>query len=254
MSKNKDWWDFPWNPVKGCGQNPHCPYCYGCKIVKRFGYAEKVAMKELSHIYDCPPWPCEKDYDHLVDRIKSFQPTFFEYVLAQKLRKKPTIYFFSMSDPASWEQEWYEKIVAKIAHYMQHTFVVLTKHPEIYRKYTFPHNTMLGVTITCENDVKKFWDNKIHYLLDDVPNKTFLSVEPLQESLEIGTSGFWGFVKYFFEVVDLVIVGPETGNRKGKDICKPEWLDPFFDLDILVYMKNACAKITDRKLRQEWVK
>lgn len=250
MSKNKDWWDFPYNPVKGCGQDPHCPYCYGCRMVKRFGYAERVAMKELSYVYDYPrffPWDCKKNYDHLVDRIKSFQPTFFEYVLAQKLRKKPTVYFFSMSDPASWKQEWYEKIVEKIAGHMQHTFVVLTKHPEIYRKYTFPHNTLLGVTCVDNIDVNHFqyiWETGN---ISELGNILFISFEPVFEKIEMNI--------FITQLIDLAIVGPETGNRKNRIICKPDWLDPFFDLDIDVYMKNACAKVLNipiDELRQEW--
>ena len=148
-SKRKDFWDVSYNPVKGCGRKPPCPFCYARQMVKRLGYAEKVTDAEIAYQYG-PHWPYNekacKEYERLKTDVYKFKPTFFEYVLAQELRKIPTMYFFSMSDPAYWKQEWYERIAEKIAENMQHTFVILTKQPEIYQKYTFFHNTILGIT------------------------------------------------------------------------------------------------------------
>ena len=147
-----------------------------------------------------------------------------------------------MSDPAYWEQSWYEKIVKKIAENMQHTFCILTKNPEIYQKYTFPSNTWLGVTITKNSDI-----GKLELCMILRSNLKFISFEPLQEKLN---NKIFKMIKYYEP--SWVIVGPETGNRKDKIICKPEWIKPFFDLDISVFMKGSCKKIIDRPLRQEW--
>jgi hypothetical protein len=43
--------------------------------------------------------------------------------------------------------------------------------------------------------------------------------------------------------------GGETITSHGH----AEWIEPFFDIQgIPVFMKDACSKIIDRPLRQEW--
>jgi protein gp37 len=234
------------NIVKGCNgpDGKQCSYCYGCKIVKQFGYAEMVARKEMEYKYNISGDPfkynnkIKLEYIKLIEKIKQFKPHFFEYVYAQKLRKKPTMYFFSMSDPADWKQEWYERIVEKIAQHMQHTFVVLTKRPWVYEKYSFPINTWLGVTTITQKKLNEFecqLSNRLNIL-----NKLFLSIEPIQEIIKI--TGF------LHKQIDWIIVGPETGTQKK---TPAKWLEPFFDLNIPVFMKDSCSKIIDRPLRQE---
>ncbi len=51
--------------------------------------------------------------------------------------------------------------------------------------------------------------------------------------------------------LDWIIVGFETGQRKEKITGQKDWLNPFWNLNIPVFMKKSC-KITTRKLRQEW--
>jgi protein gp37 len=249
---NKDWWDFPYNPIKGCGFNPFCTYCYARRIVKRLGYAEKVADSEMTYQYG-QHWPVlMKGGEHyeLIERIKAFKPTFFEYVLAQKLRKKPTLYFFSMSDPAYWEKEWYERIVDKIARHMQHTFVVLTKQPEIYKKYTFPHNTILGITAINNHNLGVavgYMTMYKHYLVTPLINKLLIVIEPVQEKIRLDIHG-----RNIEKYVDWLHIGIETGNRKGKYIPTRKEIEPFYNLDIPIFMKNSLAGITSRKLRQKF--
>lgn len=263
----KKWWDFPYNPAKGCngpaGDGVHCPYCYAKNWVKRCNYAKIVASAELNYKIENSIIRNECEailfYNDLIEKIKSFKPHFFEYVLAQKLRIKPTIYFFSMSDPADWEPSWHEKIVEKIRLYPQHKFVVLTKRPKVYEKYVFPENVWCGVTITSNKD----WRKILHITELNISNITFCSIEPIQEKIEernIETlqTGNWSHYKeedgeictHYGKPIDWLIVGPETGTKKK---TPGEWLDLFFSLkDISVFMKTACSQMTDRKLRQEW--
>jgi len=246
LKQKKDFWDFSLNIVKGCGKKPPCPYCYARRFVKRLGFAEKVAMAEMKFRHGTAYQLSIKRIDEcnqLMDDIYNFKPTFFEYVFAQKLRKKPAIYFFSMSDPAYWEQEWYERIVQKIAGNMQHTFVVLTKQPEVYIKYQFPCNTILGVT--CINQLTlNFFSNTLHYWYR--PNKLLLVIEPIQEKIKINA---WAR-----RMIDWIHVGQESGNRTGRIHATKEMIQPFFDLkDIPVFMKDNLAGICgDRPLRKEF--
>lgn len=240
-----------WNPVKGCngpaGDGVHCPYCYACRFMKRFTW--KIAQQEINYLIanKIITITNEDDYwmtvEALKEKIYNFEPHFFEYVLAQKLRKKSIMYFInSMSDPADWEQSWYERIVEKINQYPQHIFIVLTKRPRIYEKYCFPINCWCGITITNQEFLKKwslclesFRRNNFYY------RKMFFSIEPIQSKIDVS------LLKKIKP--DWLIVGPETGIYKK---IPAEWLDPFFPLNIPVFMKNAWEKYTDRKLRQEW--
>jgi len=243
ITKTKiDWCDFTWNPVWGCENK--CPYCYARKFAKRL--AENMALKEANFIWGNG----FNNYTHhtnlwklLVKEFQAFKPTWLESTYQRSFPKKPArIFVNSMSDPMYWKQEWYEKIVKRIADNMQHTFCILTKHPEVYERWDFPHNTWLGITCTEDYD----FEHLIHidfFNYYNNPNKIFVSIEPIKDKINSD---------YLCEVWDWIIVGPETGNRKDRVICKPEWLEPFFDLDIPVFMKDACAKIMDRPLRQEW--
>lgn len=244
----KDWWDKSYNPVKGCngpnGDGVHCTYCYAKDWVIRCNYAEKVARAEIYYnLYRNCGNKCAwtiADELNLIEKIKSFKPHFFEYVYVQPLRKKPTIYFFSMSDPADWLPEWHRRIVEKIKQYPQHRFVVLTKRPRVYEKYQFPKNVWLGVTVTTQLQLNQLECLLCNYL--SIYNTFFLSIEPIQEKIKLS-----GYIK---NVIDWLIVGPETGTKKK---IPGEWLDPFFSLvDIRVFMKTACSEMTDRPLRQEW--
>lgn len=249
MSKQKkDFWDVSYNPVKGCNgpDGKHCPYCYGVRCARRGDYAHVVTDAEIAYLYG-QHWPIDnkacKAYIELKQKIYDFKPHFFEYVYAQKLRMKPTMYFFSMSDPADWEQEWYEKIVEKIAENIQHTFVILTKRPRVYEKYNFPHNTILGVTITDNKILKKQM-----LLIDSIQrwgnNKILLSIEPIQEKID--------FTILKKLDIDWIHVGGESGNRKDRVHATGEMIEPFFDLDIPVFMKDNLEPLFPGKLRKEY--
>lgn len=253
------------NIVKGCdgpdGDGKHCAYCYAKNMVKRFKYAKDIARMEMENKLkkgniEIKDFPWKKT--RLTDRVKNFKPTFFDYVLEQKLRKKPTMYFFSMSDPADWKEEWYDKIVKKIERYPQHTFVILTKRPEIYEKYIFPGNCWIGITVTNNDE----W-NKISFLTElSLKNKTFISFEPLYECIEDSIfdniiTGDWSHYgeedgevcRHYGKPVDWVIVGPERGKILDREI-----LLPFFNLDVPVFMKESCKKslYEGEALRKDW--
>ena len=226
------------NIVKGCngpaGDGKHCSYCYAVKAVKRWDYAERVARKEAEWDFYCDSSEAENDMiGRLMNKIVSFEPYFFRYVLEQKLRKKPTMYFFSMSDPADWEKEWYEKIRSKIEEYPQHIFVILTKRPEVYKRYSFPENCWLGVTIEKQQQLHDYLKLAI-----PLSNLRFLSLEPIQEKI-------YDCCDYF----QWIIVGPERGKIIDRDL-----LTPFFTLDVPVFMKESCRSslYQGEALRQDW--
>ena len=239
---NKDFWNMSWNPVWGCLNT--CPYCYYARrIAKR--YAAQMAEKEVMYLLQFGQLNVDECIAKISEQLKSFKPTWLESNYVRKFPKKSSIIFVnSMSDPAYWEQEWYEKIVKRIIENMQHTFIVLTKQPEIYKKYTFPHNTILGVT--CVNQQKL---NELDCMLSnnlEFNNRLLVSIEPIQEKIKIN-----GWMK---KMIDWIHVGEESGNRKDKVRATQEMIQPFFDLkNVPVFMKNNLAGIVSgRELRKEF--
>jgi len=126
---------------------------------------------------------------------------------------------------------------------MQHTFVILTKQPEIYKKYTFPHNTILGVSITKNSDINKL---KLH-LLTIINNRVLISFEPIQEKINNKIMDL-----LYFDGIDWIHVGEESGNRKERIRATREMIHPFFGLDIPVFMKNNLNRLFPGQLRKEF--
>lgn len=228
-----DWCDASWNPVTGCLHG--CEYCYARRIAERFGARE---------IYD-PECQCQR---HLIERGMltgtgkpleldysweqknkdgsitnaaypfGFEPTFHRYRLDEPKRwKKPrTIFVCSMADLfGDWvPDEWIEQVFEACEAAPQHRYLFLTKNPKRY--VDLYGNGILrvrdsfwyGSTITGANE--PFFFSRVP---DDNPH-TFCSIEPILEP--VGTMQV---------MPDWVIVGAETGNRKGKVVPQKEWID-----------------------------
>lgn len=147
-----------------------------------------------------------------------FDPTFHHYKLDEpKSWKKPrTIFVCSMADLfGGWvPDEWIEQVFEACEAAPQHRYLFLAKNPKRY--VDLYGNGILrvrdsfwyGSTITGANE--PFFFSRMP---DDNPH-TFCSIEPIIEP--VGTMQ---------EMPDWVIVGAETGNRKGKVAPCKEWID-----------------------------
>jgi protein gp37 len=232
--KNKiGWCDMTWNPVWGCLN--HCEYCYARKISKRF-YGEIYNTELPRYMYS--DGQLDPTYAVILkNKLKEFQPLFLYSQFEKQFPEKPQrIFVGSMSEIYYWGEEWVEKVLEKVKQYTQHTFQFLTKYPEVYTKYNFPDNCWLGVTITRECDIDES-DIDYYDRLFSLECIKFLSLEPLYSSIP----------KDFIECFDWVIIGAETGNRKGKIIPKREWIENIGnycrDKNIPVYLKDSIYKI-----------
>jgi len=141
--------------------------------------------------------------------------------------KKPArIFVNSMSDICFWEKEWIEKVLDRIEEYPQHKFLFLSKTAEIYHAYDpWPINCWLGATATTQMEITVALS-----LLDDLPAIHFLSIEPILEQIDPTTLRDYG--------LEWVILGAETGNRRERIVPPPEWIAPFMDLSIPLFMKK----------------
>jgi len=204
-------------------------------------------IRSLNPVTGCP-FECEYCYAKKVNNrykvITDFSnPQFFEERLSKLSTKKHTVFFLtSMSDFSIWKPEWQEKVLKVIEENPQNTFLVLTKHPELIHLQTKLTNLWIGVTITNKSDLAR-----ISILKQQVQcQHYFVTFEPLFEDLgELDLNG-----------VDWIVIGTETGNRKGKTPSQKDWIVSIFrqakKRHVPVFMKESLINIVgDDLLLQE---
>lgn len=250
MKKTKiDWCESSWNPVTGCLHG--CKYCYARGIANRFGLShapklgdagmEGAAKRDSAEGIDTM-LELEKPYkkDGKINPYPmAFLPTFHKYKLDEYQKKKGrNIFVCSMADLfGAWvPDEWIFTVFSHCLLALQHNYLFLTKNPgryiELARQGLLPHtdNFWYGSSVTGPHD-KYAWFPKEY--------KWFLSVEPLHEDL--------GEMDPDAEKPDWIIVGAETGKRKGKIIPKREWIEKIYNeckkYGIPLFMKSSLAEI-----------
>ena len=236
--KNKiGWCDMTFNPVWGCLNN--CEYCYAKKVSKRFWKTindNEYAMRCI--IQGATILRPDKEYEKYIDNLKNFKPEFLYSQYHKIFPKKPQhIFVGSMSEIYYWKDEWIERVIEKVKEYPQHTFQFLTKFPQVYYLYDFPKNCWLGTTAVNMLDTIGEAKIKLGYI-------NFISIEPLMD---------WIYVDYL-KNYNWVIIGAETGNRKGKVIPKREWIEDIVNYcrykDIPVYLKDSLKNIYPVEIKE----
>lgn len=192
-----------------------CEYCYARKMNARFGWVEDF-----------------------------FKPQFFYKRLKQLNSKTPkSVFLDSMSDIEFWTDEWIEKVLGAIHENPQHNYIFLTKNKalpyELFYEQAFKNsgNLFFGKSVTVNKQIE-FTDNF---------NFEFLSIEPLLEPLKLD-------IKKKARLTQ-IIIGAETGNRKGKVIPEKKWIDDIVEqadrYGIKIFMKESLRKIMSKDFRQD---
>lgn len=250
MQKTKiEWSDMTWNPVTGCKHD--CDYCYAKKIAERFGPPGQKMLDTTTGDYslyggvtiDKPIWVAKKDGSPRICPFPcGFYPTFHRYRLdePQSARKPQRIFVVSMGDLfGDWVMDsWIIQVFEACKKAPQHKYMFLTKNParydELIDKGMLPQldNFWYGTTIT-DLGQPMHWNDHAN---------TFLSVEPMLEPWPSGDASTFNHT-----LPELVIVGAETGNRKGKVIPEPWWIDNLVEQcrnnNQLVFMKDSLIPI-----------
>lgn len=259
-----DWADATWNPVTGCLHG--CEYCYARRIAERFRPMKiydpecqcqrhliahgmlKGTGKPLELDY---PWE-QKNKDGSITNAAypfGFKPTFHRYKLnePQKWRKPHNIFVCSMADLfGEWvPDEWIKQVFEACEKAPQHRYLFLTKNPARLCKMASAgilpchDNWWFGSTLDSKN--AKCFQGGIKY-------HTFKSIEPLTEHMHVGLGSFGSD--------EWVIIGAETGNRKGKIIPKREWVENIVEAaqitGMKVFMKESLRGLMGADFRQEF--
>jgi len=204
----------------------------------------KKAVQEMGHIVS-PGWTDEK-VKELGRRLQSYQPTFLFSNFDRSFPRKPSrIFVDSMSEIAFWKPDWMHMVLRKIRRHPEHSFLFLTKDPRVYSLYAFPYTCALGATATTELEVLQQQTILASCKNPFLSHITFLSLEPIQEEINPSLIDR--------EAIDWLIVGAETGNRKGKVIPEHDWIHPLvFSSPVPVFMKENLQEIWQMPLIQEF--
>lgn len=256
MRKTKiDWADSTWNPVTGCLHG--CEYCYARRTAERFGSNQMPIFTDYPVLHE--PVRCTDTYAYMRDAGIStgkiqpypfgFRPTFHRYKLdePQHWKKPRTIFVCSMADLfGDWvPAEWIQEIFAACKKAPQHRYLFLTKNPkryvDLYAKNILPIGKGYWYGTTVTSPEQPFFYSHVP---DDNPH-TFVSIEPIMGS----------FGK-FRASPDWVIVGAETGNRKGKVAPRKEWIAEIADecerYRIPIFMKDSLRELMGADFCQEF--
>ena len=227
MSLNKthiEWTDYTWNPITGCKNG--CPYCYARKIALRF----------------------QGGFEPAVHTERMFDP--------DGMKKPSKIFACSMGEWfGEWvPQQWFDWCIEAIRRNPIHQFQVLTKCntqiPVKLAKYKnrIPNNMWIGVSVVNEENLIKLND-----LMFAQGGIRFVSFEPLHGDINLEKEAIADWV---FSTIDWVIVGAETGNRKGKITPQPEWVEKLVDkcaeYKKPIFMKNNLKQYYDGEIKQEF--
>lgn len=288
------WCDDTFNPISGCLHG--CEYCYARDIAHRFGgwtdsdgdthhdeiLKNESKVRELDEplrvfregqtIFSGKRQKAPYPYD--------FIPTFHRYRLNDYIGKKGrNIFVCSMADLfGRWvPDEWIKEVFAACEKAPQHNYLFLTKNPNgipkssnIYNGVFETHsdNYWFGTSINCQKDLEdRLWP------LLQVRGHSFLSIEPILDKLDLDC--IWVSEKrqevmlsipkktaYYFgggqsyHMPEWVIVGAETGRRKGKVAPKREWIEDIVNgcrkAEIPIFMKSSLTDIWGEPLIQEF--
>lgn len=213
MNKTKiAWTDMTWNPVTGCTKcSPGCQNCY----------AEKMA-------YRLNKMNCIKYFNGF--KVTLHPESLTEPGNTKGFRK---VFVCSMGDLFHKDvpDDYIDKVMNVISSCHEKIFIILTKRSERMAEYfkdkTISPNVWLGVTVECQNAVKRIDDLK----KVKAENVKFLSCEPLIEDLgELKLDG-----------IDWVIAGGESGSQARA--MNPLWLKS---------IKNECERQNVSFFFKQW--
>lgn len=193
-----------------------------------------------------------KEDGRIVPYPFGFAPTFHRYRLdePQKRNKHSNIFVCSMSDLfGDWvPEEWIQEVFEECERAPQHRYLFLTKNPARYLhlenlgKLMKGDSFWYGTTVTTP-------DEQYFFSSGNSGIKTFLSIEPIMERFDRRNASPDHTPQW-------IIIGAETGNRKGKAKPEKSWIDEIAafgrDNGRPVFMKESLRALMGDDFRQEF--
>lgn len=139
----------------------------------------------------------------------------------------------AMSDFSDWKDDWKEMIFSKIENNLQHNFIFLTKSPDKVSFSNHSENVWMGVTVTSDSEKER-----ISLLKKNIKVKHYLvTFEPLFSPIK----------DIDFDGIEWIVIGTETGKRKGKVEARKEWVEGIVEQaqknHIPIFMKEELSYI-----------
>lgn len=217
---------YSWNPVTGCSKG--CPYCYAARLTK---------LRPGNHGYK-REWDVPMPFTTPI-----FHPDRLDAPL--KVKKPSRVFVCSMGelfDPKVSGRD-INRVWQTIYNTPRHTFIILTKRPEIALRWTqtaanakawpideiWPSHVWLGVS--CENQAAA--DERTPVLLQIPAAKRIVSLEPLQGYINLREcNGLPTYKKLHDRAdkspwLDWVIVGRDSS--RGAPMPSSRWIQPVID-------------------------
>ena len=255
-----EWCDQTWSPVTGCLHD--CPYCYARQMVKRWqGYKAEDGTITTHNPHKTAEQPAVVLTAPLITSSKhgwtrnapfpfGFDPTLYEYRLTEpaECKQSQDIFVCSMADLfGDWiPDDWITKVFDACQRAPQHRYLFVTKNPARYiglyqnDKLLMGNNIWYGSTVTSQDEPFMY--------VDDKSVNTFISIEPI-----LGEFGRKNALKD--SGVKLVIIGAETGTRKGKVVPDRIWIENAVDAcreaGVSVFLKDSVAPYWDGPLLRQ---
>ena len=162
------------------------------------------------------------------------KPEYFPHKLRLMEKARPQIFLLTgMSDFSGWRPEWRDEVFARMERNPQHQYLFLTKRPEEISFSSALDNAWFGVTVTSRKE-----KNRIRALREHIRGGHYhVTFEPMFD--DVGQVDLTG--------IEWIVIGTETGRRKGKAVSKPQWVwnltGQAHDLGIPVFMKEDLLPI-----------
>ena len=198
----------------------------------------------INCVYGCPN-NCEYCYGNVLNKRFRFckdwkVPEWKPEHLKDFYSKKPkSIFIDSMSDIGTWRQEWFDAVMDAMQANPQHRYIALTKRIEWLMnkinmtQYGILKTLFIGRSVTTQAQLR-----------DSLVVPHFYSIEPILEPITIPK-----------DMMRPLIIGAETGNRKGKVIPQKGWIDDLVrqanEHHSAVFMKESLRQLMGDDFRQD---
>ena len=267
MNRTKiEYADYTWNPITGCLTG--CPYCFAREIANRFGGWTLPSGKTVHTMLEGETGVLDEPLDVMRSNEEwqkapfpyDFVPTLHRYRLdePQTVKKPSTIFVGSMADMfAEWvPDEWIKTVLDACGKASHHTYLFLSKNSNRYYELSngeldiipdsisdYTPDWWFGASASTEADAQAAYEN---------PNCSWMSLEPLHGEF---SDDFFCGKESFDSRWDWIVVGAESGHRKGKVIPERRWITAIVeyceDTGTPLFMKNSLQSVWAAPLIQE---